>query len=712
MTTLIRDAADLDLEVPWQPSERASAGKRSLTQGLAPRSIVFRVASAAAARELGAAFGPRDRNGVAANADAAVDRAAGGGGAVLPAQLRDRFESSLGADLSSVRIHSGDASAEASAAVGARAYTIGNDIHFGAGHYQPDDPFGMHLIAHEVAHTQQQAGGPGHRQHKLEVSTPADAAEVEADRAADAMVAGRPISVSAASPSATVSRFSQEHHETATVDALHGTFSQEEVGAIYASNWERDFSQSVPEIANAVIAWQAVKNNMRETGNPGSAAGAFQDAASQLVNIDLLKFAKANASLGGYQPWEHLDKPDTKEKVVDADQRWAGQKSGLAGYILDAKAHIKDQMVLAIDAYKQRDNQQTVGGGIDNWAGGAKPAGYKTPNTVNNAVPPDWDDPKVESRDPIRDRTEHLAEQAGGFSDPGHDAGVWKVVGQYLGRSMHAFEDFWAHSNWLELAHAAKYEGAAADNAMLKTGDFLFPSQMHALGHKLVGFTSSLQADFDTVLAVYGRNAASTRLSRPRLPTKDDVKSGALDIGWRMLTNPGNPAGALGGWAADHAKDAADAGAATALYSELDANRPEVYSEAASTAAALGVGRGLVTPNPITPAPIYGVEDLVCNKDVLAAIRAKGEKLIKDGDAAAGADGHGQIAKDTHEGAKAHGGALAIATSANFEVFEPLRGIMDEGDPKTAIALLQTQLTLVDAMLQAPSSAHPLWHLV
>ncbi len=106
--------------------------------------------------------------------------------------LRERFSASLGADLAAVRIHTGAASSDAASVVGARAYAVGNDIHFGAGQYQPDDPFGLHLIAHEVAHTQQQAGGSPHRQNKLHVSAPADAAEHEADRAADAMVGGQP----------------------------------------------------------------------------------------------------------------------------------------------------------------------------------------------------------------------------------------------------------------------------------------------------------------------------------------------------------------------------------------------------------------------------------------------------------------------------------------------------------------------------------------
>lgn len=142
----------------------------------------------------------RDANGVAADAKGAVERAASGGGEPLRADLRERFESSLGADLSAVRIHRSAASAEASTAVGARAYTLGNEIHFGAGRYQPDAPSGMRLLAHEVAHSAQQARTSPQRQHKLEVSTPGDAHEAEADRAADAMIRGERATVGRAHP--------------------------------------------------------------------------------------------------------------------------------------------------------------------------------------------------------------------------------------------------------------------------------------------------------------------------------------------------------------------------------------------------------------------------------------------------------------------------------------------------------------------------------
>lgn len=138
--------------------------------------------------------------GIAADAAQRVGEAGGGGGgAPLPGDLRDKFERSLGADLGDVRVHTGAASASAAESVAARAYATGNDIHFAAGTYDPASAAGEQLLAHEVAHTVQQRGVAARPQPKLEVSSPGDAAEHDADRAAEAMVAGRPASVAAAS---------------------------------------------------------------------------------------------------------------------------------------------------------------------------------------------------------------------------------------------------------------------------------------------------------------------------------------------------------------------------------------------------------------------------------------------------------------------------------------------------------------------------------
>jgi uncharacterized protein DUF4157 len=203
-----REGADLDREQGGGWHGGGQVGKSPATAKLSRRqTIVFRVSDPETARALGESLrggaggrdgGYRDSNGVAVDADRAVERAGRGNGQPLPQAVRQQFETCLDVDLTGVRIHTGTDSGAAARAVGARAYTVGQDIHFGAGTYDPSSAGGLHLLAHEVAHTVQQAGATPHRQNKLEVSTPGDAAEVEADRAADAMVAGVPARVASA----------------------------------------------------------------------------------------------------------------------------------------------------------------------------------------------------------------------------------------------------------------------------------------------------------------------------------------------------------------------------------------------------------------------------------------------------------------------------------------------------------------------------------
>ena len=79
-----------------------------------------------------------------------------GGGAPLPETVRTQFEPRFGADLSGVRVHRDAAAADSSAALGAKAWTLGNHIAFGAGQWAPGTNEGNRLIAHELAHTVQQ----------------------------------------------------------------------------------------------------------------------------------------------------------------------------------------------------------------------------------------------------------------------------------------------------------------------------------------------------------------------------------------------------------------------------------------------------------------------------------------------------------------------------------------------------------------------------
>jgi hypothetical protein len=77
----------------------------------------------------------------------------------LSASARGFFEPRFGHDLSSVRVHTDGAAQRSARALRARAYTVGSDIFFGAGRYDPEGSSGRELLAHELTHVLQQAAG-------------------------------------------------------------------------------------------------------------------------------------------------------------------------------------------------------------------------------------------------------------------------------------------------------------------------------------------------------------------------------------------------------------------------------------------------------------------------------------------------------------------------------------------------------------------------
>jgi hypothetical protein len=107
-------------------------------------------------------------------------------GQPLDSGTRTRMESDFGHDFSQVRVHL-DAKAAASAdAVEALAYTVQQNIVFGAGQYAPDTATGRKLLTHELTHVVQQSPNST-APHSIELSQPNSAAEAEANRHADAI---------------------------------------------------------------------------------------------------------------------------------------------------------------------------------------------------------------------------------------------------------------------------------------------------------------------------------------------------------------------------------------------------------------------------------------------------------------------------------------------------------------------------------------------
>ncbi|MGO9902307.1 MAG: DUF4157 domain-containing protein [Solirubrobacteraceae bacterium] len=69
----------------------------------------------------------------------------------LPSRIATEFGSRFGRDFSGVQVHADAAVARSASALNASAHTIGQDIAFAAGQYQPDTPAGRGLLAHELA---------------------------------------------------------------------------------------------------------------------------------------------------------------------------------------------------------------------------------------------------------------------------------------------------------------------------------------------------------------------------------------------------------------------------------------------------------------------------------------------------------------------------------------------------------------------------------
>jgi hypothetical protein len=121
-------------------------------------------------------------------------------GRPLDAYTRAFMEPRFGHDFGKVRVHSDAKAGESARTVDALAYTVGQDIVFGAGQYAPGTIPGQRLLAHELAHTVQQSSGASVMKSDPETTDPGDTAEREAEEASRAIARGEPVSVTPGAP--------------------------------------------------------------------------------------------------------------------------------------------------------------------------------------------------------------------------------------------------------------------------------------------------------------------------------------------------------------------------------------------------------------------------------------------------------------------------------------------------------------------------------
>jgi hypothetical protein len=90
------------------------------------------------------------------NSPPSVDRVLSSSGSALNPGLQQDMQQRFGYDFSNVRVHTDTIAAQSARNVNAIAYTVGDHIVFGEGHFNPISNAGRRLLAHELTHVVQQ----------------------------------------------------------------------------------------------------------------------------------------------------------------------------------------------------------------------------------------------------------------------------------------------------------------------------------------------------------------------------------------------------------------------------------------------------------------------------------------------------------------------------------------------------------------------------
>ena len=188
-----------ETEEPWRPSPGKSA-RAQAAAGSRPRRVetpipgrVTLTSGLSHAARPPAPAAPVFRHAVdvakpAADAPERVQAARSAAGRPLPEALARQLERALGPAVADIRVHDDSKSAAAARALRAEAYTVGRDIFFAGGAYNPSSARGQRLIAHEAAHAASQPTFVP-LGDDLAISQPGDAHEREADSFADSFAA-------------------------------------------------------------------------------------------------------------------------------------------------------------------------------------------------------------------------------------------------------------------------------------------------------------------------------------------------------------------------------------------------------------------------------------------------------------------------------------------------------------------------------------------
>jgi hypothetical protein len=395
-----------------------------------------------------------------------------GGGAALSRDVATRATASYGADLGAVRVHT-DSHAQAMAeAHGFQAFSYGGDVFGAPSALDTSTPHGQHVMMHELAHVAQTGGQRAGGVHgKAEVGTATDARdalEVDADQGAAAAVAGQRYQVARAPLAvrgfgATAKTPTDIVHENQTRQEAEGVgFSKDDAAMMYSGNWNRDMNQLVvpaviaakeqlqvscgPAIFSAMDLLHTMHFGYPIGGAPEAKAPEAKPGQPPAPRHPTPSPGLAGvAEFGAYDPVEHIDNP--------------GGLTGHDGF--RPGAHVGDLHYAGGEdqAYADTDPRYHA----EYAKAAARGDGIANADERLEAFKVD------ESGIPMymqASRTQLIKHLEDGLAQAksGQPADYNRAL-RYAGESLHIMQDYYAHSNFTEIAMNilidAKYQGGA-----------------------------------------------------------------------------------------------------------------------------------------------------------------------------------------------------------------------------------------------------------
>ncbi len=516
-------------------SSSSAAGKRSLTDRLQRKA-----GAAPAAPGPVLPFGPVDQpeDGEAPEPVSLLDSLLGkpdvhaaaahgvaGPGGSLP--FLDQIQASFGAahDVAHVRAHVGGAAAEGSAAMGAQAYATGDHVAFAGA---PD----LHTAAHEAAHVIQQRRGVS-----LDggVGVSGDAYERHADAVADKVVKGESAAAllgesvgGAGVATKSVQRFdagSGGHQglerEVAGLDPHQGLGNpknltkaepakgtrEQGANAIYAGNYMQDFSQM-----HAPFIHEMLKNLPKRPVDAAKGKGSpsIGDAGSEAITDSVIRAlaildvgptladSVVKGNMQAYRPEQHVDQPQ--------------------GYAANTDALVRDSKHGAL-----RPGKPTVTGG-DHAARSKIDLGRTTGLTRNTDADRDRDlagsaAPGRQLENPELFKVSDAGLQNHIYNSVEWCKEHWMTAAKlgpnhqgrfHIGAGLHAIEDYFSHSNFIEVALNSYIDLAARTPSKQPAGVQKFLKQVGPSQQTLGGKKTHVDTLFDATAPRSARQAVTT----------------------------------------------------------------------------------------------------------------------------------------------------------------------------------------------------------